>query len=84
MVQGTGRETIRTVSRSGRGVTVRHRPWVELLGPGPVGATCGDCQHLERVRKSKTFFRCGRQITTCGPGSDIRKREPACRLFAST
>jgi hypothetical protein len=77
--------TVRTLSVRGPGKTVmrtaRHRPWAELLGPGPDGMTCGDCHHLTRVRLSKTYLKCGRQTITRGPGTDIRAKDPACRFF---
>lgn len=73
--------TIRKISKSGRIYTARHRPWGEILGPGPVGKTCGDCQYLQRIRMSKTFFKCGQQVRTHGAGTDIGARDKACRLF---
>lgn len=57
--------------------TVRHRPWADLIGPGPAGQTCGGCRFLRGVK----YFKCGKQATTLGPGTDIRKKDPACRLF---
>lgn len=59
--------------------TLRHKPWWMLLGPGPEGQTCGDCAHL--TRRSGKYFKCGRQSITSGPGTDIRKKDEACRLF---
>lgn len=78
----SGGATVRRVSHSGKIYTVRHRPWRELLGPGPAGKTCGDCQFLrQRGGGSKIYFKCGRQVITAGAGTDIRKRDGACRLF---
>jgi len=73
--------TVRTVSPKGHAYTVRHRPWAELLGAGPVGLTCGDCRHLVFHQMSRRFFKCGRQAMTSGAGTDIRKKDPCCRLF---
>ena len=73
--------SIRKVSRTGKVYTVRHKPWWMLLGKGPSGLTCGDCVHLIARRYGKTYLKCGRQIITAGPGTDIRKKDPACRLF---
>jgi len=77
--------TIRQLSFSGPGGnpvlrTVRHRPWHEIVGKGPDGMTCGDCEHVIGTR----YFKCGRQVSTNGPGTDIRKKDPACRLFKAT
>jgi hypothetical protein len=79
-VTGTG-TTIRQVSATGKVYTVRHRPWWELLGVGPEGQTCGDCANLKTYRRSKAYFKCGKQVATSGPGTDIRKHDLACRLF---
>lgn len=64
---------------SGRGVvrTMRHRPWSEFLGKGPDGKTCGDCEFLT----GNKYFKCGKQTKTRGPGTDIRKKDQACRMF---
>lgn len=59
--------------------TIRHKPWWMLLGKGPDDATCGDCVHL--TRKGGKYFKCGKAKITRGPGSDIRKKDEACRLF---
>lgn len=69
-----GRATVQ--DRKGR--TIRHRPWAELLGPGPADQTCGDCAFL---KANGRYFKCGKQVSTRGPGTDIRKKDPACRLF---
>lgn len=61
-----------------KGRTTRHRPWWEIAGKGPEGKTCGDCAGL--VTRWK-YFKCGEMVITSGPGTDIRKKDPACRLF---
>ncbi len=53
-------------------------------GTGPVGQTCGKCEHLERTGyASKTYFKCAlmKKIRTGGPGTDIKFRSPACSQF---
>jgi hypothetical protein len=53
-------------------------------GTGPAGEACGSCQHRERVRGgNKTFSKCAlaKARWTCGPGSDIRIKDAACRLW---
>jgi hypothetical protein len=73
--------TIRKMSDSGKVYTVRHAPWWTLLGPGPTGYTCGSCHWLKAQRFGKTYFKCGRQLITRGPGTDIRRGDDACRLW---
>jgi len=73
--------TIRKLSTTGKVYTVRHQPWYELIGRGPAGYTCGDCHWLRRRKFITTYFKCGRQIITRGPGTDIRVSDPACRLW---
>lgn len=53
-------------------------------GSGPEGKTCGDCAHYTRVEyHNKTYRKCGkvRAHWTHGPGTDIRRKDPACRYF---
>lgn len=76
--------TVRKVSKAGTAYTARHRPWAELLGAGPPDTTCGECQHLTFHQCSVKYFKCGRQVITASRGSDIRKKDPSCRLFAIT
>lgn len=78
--QGTG-DTIRKLSGGLKPVlrTVRHKPWWMLLGKGPEGRTCGDCQSLGRA--GGRYFKCTQQRITHGPGTDIRCKDEACQLF---
>lgn len=47
--------------------------------------TCGSCGHLVEVDwRSKRFFKCYLVTPTHGPGTDLRKWWPACRLWGST
>lgn len=59
--------------------TIRHKPWWMFLGKGPEQKTCGECEFL--TRRGGRYFKCGRQVATSGPGTDIRKKDEACRLF---
>jgi hypothetical protein len=49
-------------------------------GSGPPGQTCGTCAKLCTRRFSKTYFKCRvlMKFWTAGPGTDIRKKDPAC------
>jgi hypothetical protein len=53
-------------------------------GSGPPGQTCGTCAKLYRVEyHNKAYFKCGvlRAGWTHGPGTDIRKKDPACMCW---
>lgn len=52
-------------------------------GTGPAGETCGTCRHYTVRQMAKTYRKCGlmRAAWTGGPGTDIRKRDPACSLW---
>lgn len=52
-------------------------------GSGPVGETCGSCAHCMLRQFSKKYFKCGllRHAWTRGPGTDIRKKSPACSMW---
>jgi hypothetical protein len=67
--------------RDEKGRTRRHKPWWMLLGAGPADQTCASCTFLRRNGHEGEYFKCGRQLITNGPGTDIRKKDPACRLF---
>jgi hypothetical protein len=60
-------------------------PCVNLYGPGPAGAVCGDCQHLIRYHQSarwnKCEFRRGARGGEGGPATDHRVRWQACARF---
>jgi len=51
----------------------------------PAGETCGSCNHCVTVTEfyPKRFHKCAltRRSWTRGPGSDIRKRWPACERW---
>lgn len=54
-------------------------------GSGPVGRTCGDCIHYRTVKSGRrTYPKCAltQAHWTHGPGSDIKRSEPACAAFS--
>jgi hypothetical protein len=67
----------------GRTITVPAK-WVGFKGyaahpgSGPEGETCGTCKNLISRHMSKTYFKCDLVDWTGGPGTDIRKKSPAC------
>jgi hypothetical protein len=53
-------------------------------GSGPAGETCRTCEHYTRRHFHDYVHRkCGlmKARWTKGPGSDIRAKDPACRLW---
>lgn len=53
-------------------------------GTGPAGETCGSCRHRVKVFGGTRYHqKCGRNKTmwTHGPGSDIRAKDAACKLW---
>jgi hypothetical protein len=47
--------------------------------------TCADCVHcIATGYRSRTYWKCDRVQITSGPGTDIRRGWPACRLFEAT
>ena len=53
-------------------------------GSGPAGETCGSCDHYAiRHYNGKTYRKCGacEKNWTFGPGTDIRKKDPACAFW---
>lgn len=49
----------------------------------PAGETCGSCCRCVAVQYNKTYYKCDlcRATWTKGPGSDIRKKWPACERW---
>lgn len=45
------------------------------------GKTCGGCAHLLTKQMGGTYFKCGQSRITDGPGTDWRKKWPACGLY---
>lgn len=50
-------------------------------GTGPANETCSTCSHFIR-RLGGRYFKCGLTRWTHGPGTDIRAKSPACKLWA--
>jgi hypothetical protein len=53
-------------------------------GRGPTDETCGSCQHYASVPGgNRVWPKCelNRRNWTGGPGSDIRKKDPACEFW---
>ena len=67
-----------------RGTHVPKRGHAARPGTGPDGETCGTCQHYTVKHMAKTYRKCGltNATWTGGPGSDIRKKDPACSLWS--
>ena len=82
IIKGEG-PTIRKPDGKGVWRTIRHKPWWMLVGKGPEGKTCNDCEFLRRQRFGKTYMKCGQQLTSRGAATDIRAKDEACRLFES-
>ena len=45
------------------------------------GATCGDCEHLERHSMGSTWLKCAKSRQTSSRATDVRAKWPACSLF---
>ena len=50
-------------------------------GGGPAGETCGSCGHCYSITYRKAYWKCDLVKATRGPGTDIRKKSPACRFW---
>ena len=55
------------------------------VATGPFGLTCETCKHIVRViiRSGKAFYKCRlmEKHWTHGAGSDIRRKDWACRFW---
>lgn len=63
---------------------IRIKGHAALPGTGPAGETCGSCQHRASVMGGgKVFSKCAlqRRQWTHGKASDIRRKDPACRMW---
>jgi hypothetical protein len=64
--------------------TPRPRGHAAPPGSGPKGETCRTCQHYTRASyHNRVYRKCwlAKPRWTHGPGSDIRAKDPACRLW---
>jgi hypothetical protein len=53
-------------------------------GTGPAGQTCGSCQKCSAIDyHNKRYYKCHvlMKYWTHGPGTDIRKKDPACKSW---
>ena len=54
------------------------------VGSGPEGKTCWNCEHYAHVQHhDKVYRKCElmKESWTNGPGTDIRAKDRACRMF---
>ena len=63
------------------GIAAMENPCIGTYGPDPMGRTCAYCSHLYARRQSKTYWKCDLRKETHGPGSDHRKKWPACAKY---
>lgn len=58
------------------------RGYAAAPGTGPEGKTCKQCAHYCH-RENGKYRKCGLVAArwTCGPGTDILARSPACAFF---
>jgi hypothetical protein len=52
-----------------------------IYGPGPAGATCGDCAHLRQHEMAQRWYKCALGPQSGGKATDWRVRWPACGKF---
>jgi hypothetical protein len=71
----------RVKNGKGRLGAFKVNPLLALYGPGPEGAICRDCVHLERHQYGTTFYKCDLRRNTSSPTTDHRVRWPACGKF---
>lgn len=70
-------DRVRTLRAETRIANGFHPHGARLLG-GLTDETCGNCAHMKVKRYSGTYFKCGLLKDANGPGSDVRKKWPAC------
>lgn len=64
---------------------VHHHGHPTRPGTGPKGETCGTCEHRVHVKSGRhTYQKCRliRANWSHGPGTDIKKKDAACALWA--
>ncbi|WP_147164305.1 hypothetical protein [Pararhodospirillum oryzae] len=67
-------------ARSARSRTARPKGYAGPPGTGPAGETCASCAHRVRGR-GWSKCRLTQRTWTCGRGSDVLARAPACRWW---
>jgi len=50
-------------------------------GRGPEGEFCRTCDHAYHREMSNRYWKCDLVKATCGPGTDIRLKAPACQFW---
>jgi hypothetical protein len=63
------------------GIAAMKNPCIAAYGPDPMGRTCAYCKYLYARRHSRVYWKCKLRKETNGPGSDHRKKWPACGRY---
>lgn len=71
--------TQRAVERLKRGV----HPLTLLKLRQPMGESCGSCGHCRTKSYAGTYFKCALWKDSKGPGTDLRKKWPACEKWVA-
>ena len=71
-------EEAREIERKGKKRRTQASGNAAPIGSGPDGETCKTCRHAYSVKYSKRYWKCALVKPTCGLGSDIRLKWPAC------
>jgi hypothetical protein len=63
--------------------TTPAKGYAALPGTGPAGETCKTCRYHCVIAYSRNYHKCllMRPFWTSGPGTDIRVKSPACKLW---
>jgi len=57
------------------------RAYAAKPGSGPDGERCGTCAHAYVREFNKRYWKCGLVPASCGIGTDIRLKTPACKKW---
>jgi hypothetical protein len=49
--------------------------------PFAQSGTCGECSHLCATGRNRTHYKCDLVPPTHGPGTDVKRKWPACNRF---
>lgn len=79
-----GEKVIERISEARRKPT-QPKGYAAPPGTGPTGERCRTCAHKRSTGSmcARVYWKCGlmEHAWTGGPGSDIRMRSPACRMW---
>lgn len=66
-----------------RKIVGRPKGYAYPPGTGPAGETCRTCKNAVYHQMSKRYWKCLllRAVWTSGPGTDIRLKSPACKMW---